>query len=72
MNRIEYTSTSFQDDHKYIISCDRRYPAAQVQIWRESKGKLISVPKFICFIKSKFCEASLWPIALTVFLNTPK
>ena len=27
-----YTSASFQDDLKEIISCDCKYPAAQVQI----------------------------------------
>ena len=71
VNRKEYTSTSFQGDQKYIISCDRRYPAAQVQIWR-NKVRLISASKVICFIYSKFGEALLWSITLTVFLNTCK
>ena len=72
MNRKEHTSTSFQNDHKYIISCDRWYPAAQVQNLRKSKARIISAPNVICFIYSTFCEASLLSITLTVSLNTFK
>ena len=68
MNRKEYTSTFFQDDCKYMILCDCRYSAAQVQIWR-SKARLISAPKVICFIYSKFYGASLQFITLIVFFK---
>ena len=29
-----YISASLQEDHKSVISCNRKCPAAQVQIWR--------------------------------------
>ena len=33
-----YTGASFQDVHKWILLCDRRYPVAEVQI---QKSKLV-------------------------------
>ena len=52
MNRKEYTCTSFQDYHKYIILCDLKYSATQVHFWRRSKARLISPPKVNRFIYS--------------------
>ena len=32
-----YTSASLQENHKQIISCNRKCPWAQIQIWRRTK-----------------------------------
>ena len=42
---LNYTSASI---HKYIILCDRKYPAVQVQISRRGKASLRSVPQVDC------------------------
>ena len=62
MNREEYTSTSFQDDHKQIILCYCKYPAAQVQNSRRSKAKLIFVTKRIFSYTVNFVRLCLDPL----------
>ena len=55
MSRKEYTSTSFQDDHKYIILCDQRYSTTQVQFWRRSKARLPSQKNNQCLTDINQC-----------------
>ena len=66
MNRKDYTSDSFWDDHKSIISCDRKYPGAQVQILRRSKASLRSVSQ-VDFID---VHQIVWGFALAHYFNS--
>ena len=68
---LRISPASFQDDHKYIILYDGRDPAAQVQIWRKNKARLISVPNVILLYLQKYLifmrlnniyEVVLWSI----------
>ena len=47
--QTSYTTTSLQDDYKWIISCNWKYPVAQAQIWRKNRASLISVSQIDFF-----------------------
>ena len=48
-----YTSASLQEDHKQIISCNRKCPGVLIQIWSRTKASLTSNSQVDSFFYSK-------------------